>query len=103
MSKYATILTTFFPKVEGNFSHKIKIKHVGMPVRKSIENIYKNNYQIKGNKSINILITGGSLGAEVMATKVAKALCSLSKDVLIKISIVQQVRKENMEYVKNLY
>ena len=103
LSKYARILTTFFPKVGGTFSKKIKIKHVGMPVRKSIENLYKNNYQIKDNKSINILITGGSLGAEVMATKVAKALCSLSKDVLIKISIVQQVRKENMEYVRSLY
>jgi UDP-N-acetylglucosamine--N-acetylmuramyl-(pentapeptide) pyrophosphoryl-undecaprenol N-acetylglucosamine transferase len=103
LSKYARILTTFFPKIEGNFSKKIKIKHVGMPVRKSIENIYKNKYQIKDNKSINILITGGSLGAEVMAKKVAKALCSLSKDILIKISIVQQVRKENMEYVKSLY
>jgi UDP-N-acetylglucosamine--N-acetylmuramyl-(pentapeptide) pyrophosphoryl-undecaprenol N-acetylglucosamine transferase len=103
LSKYARILTTFFPKVEGTFSKKIKIKHVGMPVRKNIENIYKNNYQIKNNKSINILITGGSLGAEVMATKVAKALCSLSEELLIKISIVQQVRKENMEYVRSLY
>ena len=103
LSKYAKVLTTFFPKVEGNLSKNIQVKFVGMPVRKSIENIYTSNYQIKKNESINILVTGGSLGAEVMATKIAKALSGFSKDLINKISIIQQVRKENMEYVKGLY
>ena len=103
LSKYAKVLTTFFPNVEGKLSNNIHIKLVGMPVRKSIESIYTTKYQIKKNESINILITGGSLGAEVMATKVAKALSSFSKDLINKISIIQQVRKENMNYVKSLY
>ena len=103
LSKYAKLITTFFPKVEGNLSKNTKIKFIGMPVRKNIESIYKDSYQIKKSKPINILITGGSLGAEVMATKVAKALSEFSKDLLSKISIIQQVRKENMNYVKNLY
>ena len=103
LSKYANILTTFFPKVEGSYSKIIKMQYVGMPIRKNIEKIYQNKYEIKENSSINILITGGSLGAEVMATKIAKALSGLSKDLIKKISIVQQVRKENMEYVKGLY
>ncbi|MDB9761777.1 UDP-N-acetylglucosamine--N-acetylmuramyl-(pentapeptide) pyrophosphoryl-undecaprenol N-acetylglucosamine transferase [Alphaproteobacteria bacterium] len=103
LSKYAKVLTTFFPKVEGDISKNIQVKFVGMPVRKSIENIYTTNYQIKKNESINILVTGGSLGAEVMATKIAKALSSFSKNLINKISIIQQVRKENMDYVKSLY
>ena len=103
LSKYAKVVTTFFPKVEGNLSKNIQVKYVGMPVRKSIESIYTTKYQIKKNESINILVTGGSLGAEVMATKIAKALSSFSKDLLNKISIRQQVRKENMNYVKSLY
>jgi len=103
LSKYAKILTTFFPKVEGKIYENVKVKCIGMPVRKSIENIYTSNYKIKKNEAINILVTGGSLGAEVMATKIAKALSCFSKDLINKISIIQQVRKENMNYVKSLY
>ena len=103
LSKYSKVLTTFFPKVEGNLSKNIQVKFVGMPIRKDIESIYTAKYQIKKNESINILITGGSLGAEVMATKVAKALSSFSKDLINRISIIQQVRKENMNHVKSLY
>ena len=103
LSKYAKVLATFFPKVEGNISKNVQLKFLGMPIRKSIENIYTNNYQIKKDKPINILVTGGSLGAEVMATKIAKAISGFSKDLINKISIIQQVRKENMNYVKHLY
>ena len=103
LSKYSKVRTTFFPKVEGNLSKNIQVKFVGMPIRKNIESIYKTKYQIKKNKRINILITGGSLGAEVMATKVAKALSSFSKDLINRISIIQQVRKENMNHVRSLY
>jgi len=103
LSKYARILTTFFPTIEGVFPKTVKIKFIGMPVRKSIELIGKNKYEIKDNQFINILITGGSLGAEVMATEIARALSSFPKELINKISIVQQVRKENIAYVKNLY
>ena len=74
-----------------------------MPVRKEIENIYKDKYEIKNNKLINILITGGSLGAEVMATNIATALCCFPKEFRNKISILQQVREENYSYLKKLY
>ena len=74
-----------------------------MPVRKEIENIKKKKYTSQNIKLINILITGGSLGAEVMATNVARALCNLPKNLKNKISILQQVRKENYSYVEKLY
>ena len=98
--KYAKILTTFFPSIEGNFS---TYKCVGMPVRKSIENIYNKKYEIKNNELINILVTGGSLGAEVMATKITTAISKFPKSLINKISIRQQVRNENLTYVKKLY
>ena len=103
LSTYAKVLTTSFPRMEGNIHKNVQKKCVGMPVRSSIEDIYKNKYIIKNNELIKILITGGSLGAEVMATKVAKALSCFPKDLLNKIFIIQQVRKENITYVKNLY
>ena len=101
--KYANILTTFFPILDNNSNNLYNYKYIGMPVRKEIENIYKNKYEIKNNKLINILITGGSLGAEVMATKIATALCFFPKEFRNKISILQQVREENYSYLKKLY
>lgn len=99
--RYANHLTTFFPYLDNSEHYKYSV--VGMPVRKEIENISKKNYMIKQEELINILITGGSLGAEVMATKIAKALCILPKNLQKKISILQQVRKENYSYLEKLY
>ncbi|PPR17091.1 MAG: UDP-N-acetylglucosamine--N-acetylmuramyl-(pentapeptide) pyrophosphoryl-undecaprenol N-acetylglucosamine transferase [Alphaproteobacteria bacterium MarineAlpha9_Bin3] len=99
--RYANHLTTFFPKLDNNDHYKYSV--IGMPVREDIEKIRKKNYTLHKKELINILITGGSLGAEVMATKITKALCKLPKKLQNKISILQQVRKENYSYVKKLY
>lgn len=101
--KYSDKLTTFFPVLDNNTNNFYNYEFVGMPVRKEIENIYKNQYEVKSDKPINILITGGSLGAEIMATKIAKAICSFPEELRNKLSVLQQVRKENYEYVKQLY
>ena len=99
--KYADMLTTFFSHLDNNNYYKYKF--VGMPVRKEIEKISKKKYEVNDNDLINILITGGSLGAEVMATKIAKAISCFPEKLKNKISIIQQVRKENYLYVKELY
>ena len=91
--KYADLLTTFFSHLDNNNYYKYKF--VGMPVRKEIEKISKKKYEVNDNDLINILITGGSLGAEVMATKIAKAISCFPEKLKNKISIIQQVRKEN--------
>ena len=101
--KYANILTTFFPTLDNNSRNLYNYKFIGMPVRKEIESIHKNKYQIKNDKLINILITGGSLGAEVMATNIARALSCFPEEFKNKISILQQVREENYLYLKQLY
>ena len=103
LCRYSNILTTFFPHIEGKISKNTKNIRVGMPVRNNIEKLYTKTYKIKDEGLINILITGGSLGAEVMATEIAKALSSFPKDLIHKISIRQQVRAENHEHVKALY
>jgi UDP-N-acetylglucosamine--N-acetylmuramyl-(pentapeptide) pyrophosphoryl-undecaprenol N-acetylglucosamine transferase len=101
--KYSNVLTTFFPVIDNNSNNVFKYKFIGMPVRKEIEDIHKKKYLIKNSELINILITGGSLGAEVMATQIAKAISSFPKVLKNKVSILQQVRNENYSYVKSLY
>ena len=101
--KYSDALTTFFPSLENNINSSYKYKFIGMPVRKEIEKIGEEEYTVHNSGLINILITGGSLGAEVMATQIAKAISCFPEKLIKKISIIQQVRRENYSYVKKLY
>ena len=94
--------TYFFENIEGVI-HQNNFVNIGMPVREEIEKLNKSKYSISINKPINILITGGSLGAQDMALFIAKALCAFSKNDKNKINIIQQVRIENIRFVKKLY
>lgn len=94
--------TYFFNETEGINKNKNFIK-IGMPIRKEIELLNSKKFILSENEKIRILITGGSLGAEVMAKNIAKAISNFSKDLKDNIQIIQQVRSENLDYVKNLY
>ena len=94
--------TFFFNDIEG-IQKRNNFIQVGMPIRKEIEELYMKKYNLVEDKPINILITGGSLGAEVMALNIAKAISKFPSNLKKKIKILQQVRNENMDFVYNLY
>lgn len=96
-------LMTHFVKLEENGDKNFNYICVGMPVRKEIVDLNKFNYTKIKNKTINILITGGSLGAEIMAFKIANTIIRFSPELKIKLSIVQQVRRENFSELKKIY
>jgi len=100
--KKTTKLTFFFNNIDGIPKRK-KYISVGMPLRKEIEELNNTKYKITSEESLKILITGGSLGAEVMAINIAKALSNLPKEKRGDIKVIQQVRKENINLVKNYY
>jgi len=100
--KKATKLTFFFKNIEGIPKRK-KYISIGMPLRKEIEELNFIKYKITYEEPLKILITGGSLGAEVMAINIAQAISNLPKEKRLNIKIVQQVRKENIDLVKNYY
>ncbi|MGB1360595.1 MAG: undecaprenyldiphospho-muramoylpentapeptide beta-N-acetylglucosaminyltransferase [Alphaproteobacteria bacterium] len=95
LSRFAKIVATAFPNTK---ALKAKTVHTGNPVRQDIKKLYKNKYP-SVDKKINILITGGSQGAEIFGDVIPKALTKY-KD---KIKVVQQVRKEQLTTVKNFY
>ena len=95
--------TYFFEGIEGIKELKNNYFKIGMPIRKEIENLNKCKYSISVNKPINILITGGSLGAQDMAIYIANAISHFPNKNKNKIKIIQQARKENINFVRNLY
>ena len=79
------------------FAHKSAILS-GIPIRKlKVKNKKKNN------KKKTILIIGGSQGAQVFSEIIKKVLLGFDKNLLKKIFIVHQVRKEDLKNMKSFY
>ena len=74
-----------------------------MPIKKDILKLSELKYKPCKDGFLNLLITGGSLGAEIMATKISLALVTLPLKLRKKLKIIQQVRKENYSELKKLY
>ena len=79
-----------------NFEYKI-IK-INPLIRREFYKIKKN---INPNKKFNILIVGGSQGAEVFDNKLKNIIINLSKK--FSINIIQQTNKKNISYLTDLY
>ena len=94
---------TNFEKVKTFEESNNKLHFVGMPIKKDILKLSKLTYKPCKDGFLNLLITGGSLGAEIMATKISLALVTLPIKIRKKLKIIQQVRKENYSELKKLY
>ena len=76
----------------------------GNPVRKEFEDIGNNHFNhLFSKKSFTILIYGGSLGASYFSKELTSVICSLPAEIKENIKIIQQVRIEDLESVKNNY
>ena len=76
----------------------------GNPTREEFSYLKKLSYSIpKETQKFQILIVGGSLGANFFSKQVTNILCSLPRKLREKIYIIQQVRKEDINSVKQLY
>ena len=99
--KISKNLMTHFPELKNIDKKKVNYCFVGMPVRPEILDLYKLNYKM--DKTINLLITGGSLGAGVMSLNIAQAIIRFPKDLKFRLRVVQQVRKEHIKELRNIY
>tara|TARA_B110001452_G_scaffold231649_1_gene208576 strand:+ start:1729 stop:2793 length:1065 start_codon:yes stop_codon:yes gene_type:complete len=83
-----------------NFPEKFKNKVVIInPLVK--EEVYKLNSLSKSNDKFNILVIGGSQGANIFDKKLKDSFVSISKKIPIK--IIQQTSEKNIAYLKNFY
>ncbi len=74
----------------------------GNPLRDQIIASIPKTYALP-DKTINILIVGGSLGARLIGEVVPKAMSLLPDDIKDKLWIVQQTREENLETARAEY
>jgi UDP-N-acetylglucosamine--N-acetylmuramyl-(pentapeptide) pyrophosphoryl-undecaprenol N-acetylglucosamine transferase len=80
----------------------VRTEVTGNPVRPAIAALSHTGY-IAATDRIRLLVLGGSLGARVFSDVVPAALRSLPEALRARLSVVQQVRPEDMERVKAVY
>jgi UDP-N-acetylglucosamine--N-acetylmuramyl-(pentapeptide) pyrophosphoryl-undecaprenol N-acetylglucosamine transferase len=81
---------------------RAKARVVGMPVRETVLQAAQIPYKAPENdETIRILIFGGSQGARIFADVVPGALAQLPSRLRARISLVQQVRSEDMPRVES--
>ena len=104
---YCFKLLSGYPDIRG-LPHKYlkKFNHVGQLVRDKFlqisNEIVDTNSSKINDKVLNILILGGSQGAKVLGEKLPKCFKSLDEK-KIKLSIKQQVQKNQLEVIRKFY
>lgn len=79
-----------------------RVQVVGNPVRPDIRALYDQPYPAI-NKTIRILITGGSQGAKILSQTVPQALALLPVSLRIKLHVEQQTRAEQVAEAEAVY
>ncbi len=105
------MLAPFVNKIAASFEATSMMKEAehskaiwtGNPVRPEMAALNHKPYTPITDSKINILIVGGSQGAAIFGDVVPAAMGLLPKDLRDKLSITQQVRKEQQDDVHNKY
>ncbi|MDA8881618.1 UDP-N-acetylglucosamine--N-acetylmuramyl-(pentapeptide) pyrophosphoryl-undecaprenol N-acetylglucosamine transferase [Alphaproteobacteria bacterium] len=75
--------------------------HLGLPVREAFASIER--YHAKAGAQVNLLILGGSLGAQVFASLLPDAITALPEQVRARLSVTQQARTDQHDAVASRY
>lgn len=76
----------------------------GNPVRPEIAALHNQPYKpLTHENAMNLLIMGGSLGANIFSKVVPQTLASLPDDYKKRLNVTQQCREEDLEKVKKSY
>ena len=95
LSRFADLLALNFENTQ-KLPAKPKTMVVGNPVRPAIAQLHGQTYASPAQK-IELLVTGGSLGAKVFSTLVPQALAQLPEDLRARLHVTQQCRAEDLE------
>jgi UDP-N-acetylglucosamine--N-acetylmuramyl-(pentapeptide) pyrophosphoryl-undecaprenol N-acetylglucosamine transferase len=96
LASRVSLIATGFPDIKGvGKSLRAKTRYTGNPVRPAVLEAAKTPYPDFAEGRLNVLVTGGSQGARVMADIVPAALALLSSDERGRIRLTQQARGED--------
>ena len=94
----ADILATSFPDIQKlSTQQRQKIRYTGNPVRPAIAQLHGiTKRPLAPSDPINLLITGGSLGAHIFGDIIPQAIALLDTDLQKRLRIIQQVRAQQI-------
>ncbi len=100
---YAKAVASTFPTL-GRATGKVKdqLHIVGSPVRDDIRVLLDHAYQAPKDR-IEVLVTGGSQGARILAETTPLALAALPEALRGRLKVRQQARAESMEAARQVY
>jgi UDP-N-acetylglucosamine--N-acetylmuramyl-(pentapeptide) pyrophosphoryl-undecaprenol N-acetylglucosamine transferase len=112
--RWVDTLMTSFHEVQGIVSRQssvvgreLKIIYTGLPVRKDFLNVECRS-RLRGNDKLpnaesRLLITGGSLGAQILDDVVPTSVVAMSAALKKKLFVVHQTRPENVARLQRFY
>lgn len=105
LASRVTRIATGFPTLKNvDAALKAKMTLTGNPVRPAVIDAAKTPYATPDSiGAFNLLVFGGSQGAQVMGEVVPAAIEQMGADVRARLHIVQQTRAENLEAVRAAY
>jgi UDP-N-acetylglucosamine--N-acetylmuramyl-(pentapeptide) pyrophosphoryl-undecaprenol N-acetylglucosamine transferase len=81
---------------------KVKPEVVGNPVRPDIRALYDQPYPPM-DRTLRILVTGGSQGARLLSEFTPGAIINLPEDLRLRVRVEQQTRMENLDSARSAY
>lgn len=104
LAKFSKQVALSFPKTKFAEAIAGKAVFIGNPLRSIVHELKDTHYEpyIVGEK-FNLVVFGGSQGAQVFNDILPTAMMRLPDDIRGKINLVQQVRQDNVERLKKLY
>lgn len=100
--RVTAIATGFRTQKNVNRNWQSKITFTGNPLRPQVIAAAQIPYTAL-DKTLHLLVFGGSQGARVMAEIVPPAVAHLSADLRARLSVVQQARAEDLDAVRTAY
>ncbi len=100
--RYCKLVMTSFKSVK-NLRPGAKTAYTGLPVRNEFNMASQYPYNFEKNGNINILVTGGSLGAKILLDTVPPAIATLPDSIKKRIRLTQQVSSEHINGLRKFY
>ncbi len=97
-AKYVVSGFDILEKCPKGTHHKV----IGNPLRAQIIDAVPKAYRAP-QKTINLLIVGGSLGARIISQTLPKAIAALPEDLRARLNVVQQVTQDELETAQATY
>lgn len=102
---FSNFICTSFKNVKGIPNRlKNKIVYTGLPIKDIFFKYRKNPYpKITPTSKIQILITGGSLGAQILTDTIPYSLSMLPKNIIKRLNVIHQVQYDKIKPISDFY